>query len=224
VLVVWSDNLDGIIPLCRDFEDHLIKLVWTQRNSLAPSILTPGASVAATPAVMSANNSASDVELNEKSHAQDVDPRAEPEPSPKPVSGGSLWGWRIRSRANRAAAPRDLENGRVSARPTRYFAPVYGGLGLALSTCKLYIFVTRQFVLTGILYVPTRLHWQRRQHLTPRIPVDQRLYSICPFGRGAAPFLRFARKPAFYTPSPSCRLSPRGQFFSLQVITNVSYV
>ncbi|KAI0038668.1 hypothetical protein FA95DRAFT_1567610 [Auriscalpium vulgare] len=29
VLVVWSDDLDTIIPYCRDFEALLIKLVWS---------------------------------------------------------------------------------------------------------------------------------------------------------------------------------------------------
>jgi len=29
VLVIWSDNLDAIIPLCRDFDNSLIKLVWS---------------------------------------------------------------------------------------------------------------------------------------------------------------------------------------------------
>jgi hypothetical protein len=134
VLVVWSDNLDTIIPQCRDFEDHLIKLVWSHRLSL--SGITPGPSIAGTgsPAITSATNSALDVALADK--PEDMEPMAESEPSARPTPGGSLWGWRIGSKARRAPAPRDLEQGGVSARPTRYFAPVYGGLGLALSTCK----------------------------------------------------------------------------------------
>lgn len=31
VLVVWSDDLDAIIPACRDLEDRLIKLLWRSR-------------------------------------------------------------------------------------------------------------------------------------------------------------------------------------------------
>jgi hypothetical protein len=163
-LVVWSDNLDGIIPLCRDFEDNLIKLVWSRRHSLTS--LTPGPSIAGastppgggggagshTPAT---NSASSDVDINEKPRETES-PVATPEPessAPKPISGGSLWGWRIGSKAKRAPAPRDLERGGRSARPTRYFAPVYGGLGLALSTCKPFFFQTWvtpiAFVLTG---------------------------------------------------------------------------
>jgi len=132
VLVVWSDNLDGIIPLCRDFEDNLIKLVWSQRHSLAS--FSPGQSLAATPAVTSAVTSASDVGLTAKQEESAPSPEPEPEPNSRPISGGSLWGWRIGSKAGRAPAPRDLEKGGANSRPTRYFAPVYGGLGLALST------------------------------------------------------------------------------------------
>ena len=155
VLVVWSDSLDNIIPLCRDFEDHLIKLVWARRHSLMS--IAPGPSIPATPAGTSADNSvansASDVQLNEKPQEQETAqaPASSPEPNAKPVSGGSLWGWRIGSKAKQALAPRDLEQGGASARPTRYFAPVYGGLGLALSTCAVSASVERFSVLTNTL-------------------------------------------------------------------------
>ncbi|KAI0916116.1 hypothetical protein AcW1_010030 [Taiwanofungus camphoratus] len=33
VLVVWSDSIDTIIPICRDFEERLIKLLWRSRPS-----------------------------------------------------------------------------------------------------------------------------------------------------------------------------------------------
>jgi hypothetical protein len=134
VLVVWSDDLEGIIPLCRDFENHLIKLVWSHRNSL--SGITPGPSIVGTPAQTSAMNSALDVALNDRPRNSDSSPEAEADPRARPISGGSLWGWRLGTRARRAPEPRDPEKGGASARPTRYFAPVYSGLGLALSICK----------------------------------------------------------------------------------------
>ncbi|KAI9458089.1 glycosyl transferase family group 2-domain-containing protein [Russula earlei] len=179
VLVVWSDNLDNIIPLCRDFEDNLIKLVWSRRHSLTS--LSPGQSLAATPAVTSAVNSASDI-LNGKS--EETEPTGEPEPTAKPISGGSLWGWRIGSKAKRAPAPRDLEKGGVNARPTRYFAPVYGGLGLALSTF---------FIGSGVSVLLQEF----------RLTND---------------FTRFALL------STAPLLFCVSLFFSLQVITNISYV
>ncbi|KAH9023009.1 glycosyl transferase family group 2-domain-containing protein [Lactarius hengduanensis] len=136
VLVIWSDNLDSIIPLCRDFEEHLFKLVLVSHRS--STTITPGPSIAIASPDTSVVNSASDVQLNnEKLQEQAPVPAQAPASAPenaKPISGGSLWGWRIGSKAKQAPAPRDLETGSASARPTRYFAPVYGGLGLALST------------------------------------------------------------------------------------------
>jgi hypothetical protein len=144
VLVVWSDNMDSIIPQCRDFDGHLIKLVWAQRQSLMG--ITPGPSIAGTPGatseVPSVANSASDVQLNEEKALEQEAEHAPVSAPAKPISGGSLWGWRIGSKAKQAPAPRDLEQGGASARPTRYFAPVYGGLGLALSTCAVFIYRT----------------------------------------------------------------------------------
>ena len=101
VLVVWSDNLDGIIPICRDFEDNLIKLVWSQRHSLTS--ITPGPSIAgaSTPPTgggggnshdTSATNSASsDMDINEKPReAESTTPEPESSASAsKPISGGS---------------------------------------------------------------------------------------------------------------------------------------
>ena len=145
VLVVWSDNLHSIIPQCLEFEEHLIRLVGTQRHSMmaldiGPSIpTTPAAASAWTSVANSKANSASDVELNEKPKEQESAPAPVPAPeqNAKPISGGSLWGWRIGSRAKRAPTARDIEKGGASPRPTRYFAPVFSGLGLALSTCAI---------------------------------------------------------------------------------------
>ncbi|KAH9023732.1 glycosyl transferase family group 2-domain-containing protein [Lactarius pseudohatsudake] len=128
VLVVWSENLDTIIPLCRDFEESLIKLVW---NRHTVSGMATGPSIpptAVTSAVGSIADSASDVQINDKEE------EAATEPNAKPASGGSWFGWRIGSRAKRAPAPQDLEKGGANARPAKYFGPVYSGLGLALST------------------------------------------------------------------------------------------
>ncbi|KAH9172535.1 glycosyl transferase family group 2-domain-containing protein [Lactarius sanguifluus] len=141
VLVVWSENLDTIIPLCRDFEESLIKLVWNRHTvtglSTGPSIPP----TAVTSAVGSVVDSASDVQINDKEEAT-------PEPNARPASGGSWFGWRIGSRAKRAPAPQDLEQGGASPRPAKYFGPVYSGLGLALSTFGLSALL-QEYRLTG---------------------------------------------------------------------------
>ncbi len=104
VLVVWSDNL-GIIPLSATLKITLSNWFdpngtrstlshshsWTQSCRRCDAIGTSHASV---------NNSASSaVVVNEKQREieSSID-TPEPESSAsKPISGGSLWGWRIGS-------------------------------------------------------------------------------------------------------------------------------
>ncbi|KAH9062582.1 glycosyl transferase family group 2-domain-containing protein [Lactarius deliciosus] len=168
---------------CGAFIEHLFKLVLVSHRT--STTITPGPSIAIASPDSSVVNSASDVQLdNEKPQEQaPVHAQAAPE-NAKPISGGSLWGWRIGSKAKQAPAPRDLETGGASARPTRYFAPVYGGLGLALSTF---------FIASGVNIL------LQEYRLT-------------------GTFTRFAlvaTVPCLFCVS---------LFFSLQVITNISYV
>ncbi|EAU86690.2 hypothetical protein CC1G_06451 [Coprinopsis cinerea okayama7 len=37
VLIVWSESIDRIVPLCQDFEERLIKLLWRSRPMLSGS-------------------------------------------------------------------------------------------------------------------------------------------------------------------------------------------
>ena len=41
VMVIWSESIDRIIPLCSDFEERLIKFLWRSRP-LAPPSITSG--------------------------------------------------------------------------------------------------------------------------------------------------------------------------------------
>ncbi|KAF9004624.1 glycosyl transferase family group 2-domain-containing protein [Cyathus striatus] len=38
VLVIWSDSLDRIVPMCNDFEERLIKLLWRSRPGIAGTV------------------------------------------------------------------------------------------------------------------------------------------------------------------------------------------
>ena len=205
VLVVWSDNLDTVIPLCRDFENSLIKLVMDRHTGHG---ISPGPSISATPVLTSAVNSASDFELNATGQGRDSSDTPGPEDSrPRPVSGGSLWGWRLGARAKRAAAPQhdDAEKGGASLRPIRYFGPVYSGLAMALSTCAVSSFIY------GIMNVlmSTRFRRQRSQYLASRISLNGNLYPVralrnCPFS-----FCRFSGELVSY-PAALYDLSTRG--------------
>ncbi|EIM84964.1 uncharacterized protein STEHIDRAFT_140454 [Stereum hirsutum FP-91666 SS1] len=182
VLVVWSDNLDTIIPLCLEFEEKLIKVAWAQRFSLPgyglPNLSYTGDSSPST------GPSASDVGLNKEKVEPIIAPAPQPgAPSSTPKSNGFSWfGWKIR---DKATAETDPEKGALSnTRPMRLFAPFYGGLACALS-----IF----FIGSGLSVLLQE--WRLDDN----------------FNR----FALMATAPFLFCVS---------LFFSLQVITNVSYV
>ena len=129
VLVVWSDELDAIIPLCRSFENSLIRQT-ASGVSTGPSLL----------ATTSVVNPALDTELNEEAPKQ-ASIETPPDLNAKSLSSGSWWGWKIGSRAKQAFSPEDVEKGRARFRPVRYFGPFYSGLALALSTCAVSSFI-----------------------------------------------------------------------------------
>ncbi|KAJ7479671.1 glycosyl transferase family group 2-domain-containing protein [Mycena latifolia] len=137
VLIVWSDDIDNIVPLCSDFEEKLMKLVWRARTTTgSASIITSGSvTVSVAP-----STTASDVNLTEKPHAPmpsvadaaaAVVQSEKDRPKPK-----SKWSWKLGKKAASTPSQRDPEKGSSSgreARPIRLFAPLYGGLGAGLS-------------------------------------------------------------------------------------------
>ncbi|KAI0667518.1 glycosyl transferase family group 2-domain-containing protein [Trametes maxima] len=123
VLVVWSYQLDTIIPTCRDFEDKLIKLVWNHRsgNTSICSIALPS------------SNTSSDAHLNEKP-AEEANTKEVAAPAEAPRAkvskknrrcGLGYWITDKDDVEKTADGP--------SPRPIRLFAPVYNGLGVAMS-------------------------------------------------------------------------------------------
>ncbi|KAF9552144.1 hypothetical protein CPC08DRAFT_738237 [Agrocybe pediades] len=68
VMIIWSDNLDNIVPLCTEFEEKMMKLVWRSRHSMAaaPSIITNASSGSGSG---SSSTAASNINLNEKASA-----------------------------------------------------------------------------------------------------------------------------------------------------------
>ncbi|KAI0660030.1 glycosyl transferase family group 2-domain-containing protein [Cubamyces menziesii] len=123
VLVVWSYQLDTIIPTCRDFEDKLIKLVWNLRsgNSSISSVMIPS------------STASSEAHLNEKTTEEASTKEATPPPQdssrPKAIKkrrcGLGYWVTDKEDVEKTAEGP--------SPRPIRLFAPVYNGLGIAMS-------------------------------------------------------------------------------------------
>ncbi|KAF5378270.1 hypothetical protein D9615_008739 [Tricholomella constricta] len=121
-LVLWSYALETMIPLCKDFDEKLIKHIWRTRKVVRKSLLPPSAS---TPA-------ASDVALNEK---PSVSPEEETKSSPKQEKR-AWWSWRLQPPASRQPeATADPEKGRKrKERKLMLLGPFYAGCGAALST------------------------------------------------------------------------------------------
>ncbi|KAG6919684.1 hypothetical protein DXG01_002627 [Tephrocybe rancida] len=139
VLIVWSDDLDHIVPLCAEFEEKIMKLVWRSRTN-------PGSILTSTTTSISPSTTASNVNLNEKDAHQPiivadavaavarankeevVAHKEEPEPTK------SKWSWRL-SKKRPSKAKKDIEKGSSGRedRPIRLFGPFYGGLGLGLA-------------------------------------------------------------------------------------------
>lgn len=127
VMVVWTDDFDTIIPLAREFEEKLIKLVWKNRLVFsAPN--SAHQSLAAT---------SSDVRLYEKTDSDLPEPTARDKPPKK-----SKWrfGWKLSSKKPAPPKDEDPEKGAPEHIPRRmrYFAPFYNGLGCALSLCEIF--------------------------------------------------------------------------------------
>lgn len=136
VLIVWSDDIDNIVPLCQDFEEKLMKLVWRARVTTgSSSIITSGSATGS----VAPSTTASDVNLTEKAPASmpsvaDAATLAEKDRA-KPKS---KWSWKLGKKDSSppASSQRDPEKQSSSgreARPIRLFAPFYGGLGAGLS-------------------------------------------------------------------------------------------
>lgn len=139
VLVAWSDHIDGIVPLCKEFENKLIKRVWAFRPSmrtLASSSTLPASSSASTA------TGGSGAGLNEKAvFEDDEDPTKESAEAPPPLTARDApkprSKWSFFGGGGGASASADPEKADTAPkRPMRLFAPVYGGLGCALSLCK----------------------------------------------------------------------------------------
>ncbi|EJD07746.1 uncharacterized protein FOMMEDRAFT_74790 [Fomitiporia mediterranea MF3/22] len=136
VMVIWSDDLDAIIPTCKDFEDRIIKLLWRSRpaglstpsslpgyrsyaGSIASASVQGGSDVGGL--LVSGGHDGSMRARTRESRASSSRPGTGPTPSQSasqthaPVSGG------------------DLEKGHPAGRGVKLYAPVYNGIAAALS-------------------------------------------------------------------------------------------
>ena len=148
VLVVWSDSLDTIVPIARDFEDRLIRLLWRNR----PPVSTPPQSSPSVPPSVPESLSghshaylAGSVPVDEKSSPLSA---AQPQESYK----RTWYGRKI------PISVLDLEKAvKPAPRSTMLFAPAYNGLAAGFAV-GLYRRLVRFALLTY-----NSLHGQRYQ-------------------------------------------------------------
>ncbi|KAF8063260.1 glycosyl transferase family group 2-domain-containing protein [Lyophyllum atratum] len=124
-LILWSYALETMIPLCKDFDEKLIKHIWHTRKVARKSIAPTPLSASATPAESTAD-------LNGKEAAPA--PMAEKKPAVK----RGWWSWHLQPRAD-APAPSgnaDPEKGRGKRKERKLIllGPLYAGCGAGLST------------------------------------------------------------------------------------------
>ena len=130
-IVVWADSFENIMPLCRDLEEKMIKLVWRHRHSVARSETPTGsADVSAVSSVATSN-----VNLTERAVVEKE--RANTSATSKP-NAAWRWHWRstLKTDAPRSSDPEKEGAEEKEPRPVRLYAPFYCGLAVALSICR----------------------------------------------------------------------------------------
>ncbi|KAJ3500953.1 hypothetical protein NMY22_g19087 [Coprinellus aureogranulatus] len=108
VLVVWCDDLDQIVPLCKEFNEKLMKLVWRSR------MLSGSASILTSRTSTSLPSITSDVNANEKGFLVPPMPTVgttaveEPE-QPAAPAPRRFWSWKL-SKKSRSSAGSHFQN------------------------------------------------------------------------------------------------------------------
>ncbi|EKM60565.1 uncharacterized protein PHACADRAFT_110066 [Phanerochaete carnosa HHB-10118-sp] len=125
VLVIWSYNLDDIIPTCRDFEDKLIKLVWSQRMSMFGSL---GSEIDTSPVSSEQNLKAIVDEKEIETLAKEKEQSGKDSRTTAKHTFGGIFSYFV---SNKQDVEKSAEG--PSSRPMRMFAPVYGGFAVALA-------------------------------------------------------------------------------------------
>lgn len=128
MLVLWSDDLDSIIPLCCDFEAKLIKLVWRARGTIS----VPPSELASS--IIPYDDNLPDKEKEASSEPIAIVDKAYADEGANAKTGSfwKLFSWR----STRSEHKGDVEGAAPKQRQTRLIAPFYNGLGCALAICE----------------------------------------------------------------------------------------
>nr|GAT50238.1 predicted protein [Mycena chlorophos]GAT50239.1 predicted protein [Mycena chlorophos] len=125
VLVVWSESIDTIIPLCQDFEERLIKLLWRSRPTA--SLSAPG-SLSGSVFSHSSGARVFDAEKQNSLSAVHEKPEAK-----LPQFRRTWYGKKVAVNNNTRDTEADVEAGLRDRREAKLYAPIYNGLAAGLS-------------------------------------------------------------------------------------------
>ncbi|OSX62224.1 hypothetical protein POSPLADRAFT_1142647 [Postia placenta MAD-698-R-SB12] len=129
VLVMWSESIDTIIPMCHEFEERLIKLLWRSRPAAGASHATSSNSY---PASINVVRRADDA--HQEILARQDDPEKGAGVAEGAVQTKTVRTWYGKKKTiivdDMSAALADLG---PTKRPTLLWAPLYNGLAAGLS-------------------------------------------------------------------------------------------
>ena len=125
-----------MIPLCREFEEKLIKHIWRTRaigRKQTPSLAS------------SLNSSQTREEVLEELNEKEADEQSNEDnltekPKRTPSTKGNWWGWKLKPRDGAAvnADPEKGAPGKGEERKLVLIGPMYAGLGAALAACTFF--------------------------------------------------------------------------------------
>lgn len=141
-----------MIPLCKEFEEKLIKHIWRTRSVAAhgsgPAPSLVGSRISSAP---SAAASSTALNLREKVappsetevRVEEVETKAERESEPAPAASSApppkrpWWSWRLDARPAARPSANDIEKG-APEKPRKLvlIGPIYAGLGAGLAACE----------------------------------------------------------------------------------------
>ncbi|KAF5357770.1 hypothetical protein D9756_001156 [Leucocoprinus leucothites] len=125
-LVLWSYSLETMIPLCKEFEEKLIKHIWRTRTVARKE--TPSISTSINPSIVN-----SEIHLNEKTPDSTQVSKEEPAVQSQPAPKRKWWSWRLNPNDKGAALKDSDPEKKSEERKLILLGPFYAGCGAALS-------------------------------------------------------------------------------------------
>lgn len=144
--ILWSYSLETIIPLCKEFDEKLIKHIWRNRDSLGhrqtPSVLYYGSRSGSQSGglghpigALSPSESQDQLDPKEKEAVAEELPVNTLPPAAKRPSVLRWWRLDPRTPSN---PPKDPEKGDLKKKERKLvlIGPIYAGCGAGLAACK----------------------------------------------------------------------------------------